>query len=185
MGAVAAVKKVYSEMEVSFTKNVTVVYDGTWLTRSHSSHVGVGCITEFHTGLVLDSVVLSNFCIGCSLGPAECNPTYLQWRQQHQCQKNTDVGSGRMEVEAALQLSGRSLAKNDLRYTAVVSDGHSHVFQALRDEQPYGFIAVTIEDCINHVKKKKKKEWALVLAPLSARPRKGNHWVAKVGSHNS
>ncbi|KAH7932908.1 hypothetical protein HPB49_004680 [Dermacentor silvarum] len=85
MGAVAAVKKVYSEMEVGFTKNVTVVYDGTWLTRSHSSHVGVGCITEFHTGLVLDSVVLSNFCIGCSLGPAECNPTYLQWRQQHQC----------------------------------------------------------------------------------------------------
>lgn len=35
----------------------------------------------------------------------------------------------------------------------VISDGDRRVFQALRDEQPYSFIAPTKEDCINHMKK--------------------------------
>lgn len=74
--AVQAVKNTYEEMEVNFTKNITVVYDGTWLTRGHSSHIGVGCVIEFYTGLVIDCTVLSNFCLGCTLGPPESHPTY-------------------------------------------------------------------------------------------------------------
>lgn len=45
--AVAAVHKVYTDMDPTFTKNVTVVYDGTGMTRGHTSHVGVGTIIEF------------------------------------------------------------------------------------------------------------------------------------------
>ncbi|KAH7951164.1 hypothetical protein HPB52_005887 [Rhipicephalus sanguineus] len=47
-------------------------------------------------------------------GPPESHPTYIEWRKAHECQKNIDVGAGRMEVEAALQLFGRSICKNDL-----------------------------------------------------------------------
>lgn len=85
--AVEAVKKVYAEMEVTLSKNITVVYDGTWLTRGHASHIGVGCVIEFYTGLVLDCAVLSNFCLGCSLGPKETDPKYNEWKRTHQCQK--------------------------------------------------------------------------------------------------
>ncbi|CAN7978839.1 unnamed protein product, partial [Ixodes persulcatus] len=142
--AVEAVRKVYKEMDGTFTKNVTVVYDGTWMTRGHTSHIGVGTVIEFYTGLVLDSVVLSNLCLACTLGQKE----------EHACQKNTDVKSGRMEVETALMLFRRSLAKNDLRYTNIVCDGDSRTFQALGEDETYGFIAFTKEDCVNHVQKR-------------------------------
>lgn len=152
--AAQAVRHVYTEMEVNFVNNITVVYDGTWLTRGHSSHIGVGCVIEFYTGLVLDCVVLSNFCLGCTLGPAEDDPKYPEWKEAHQCQKNTNVSSGRMEVEAALMLLRRSLSRNGLRYTTIICDGDSRTYLALCEDQPYGFIPLTKEDCINHVKKR-------------------------------
>ncbi|KAG0440314.1 hypothetical protein HPB47_016337, partial [Ixodes persulcatus] len=36
--AVAAVRKVCTGMDPTFTKNVTMVHDGTWMTRGHTSH---------------------------------------------------------------------------------------------------------------------------------------------------
>ncbi|XP_077557147.1 uncharacterized protein LOC144172264 [Haemaphysalis longicornis] len=152
--AVTAVRDVYTEMEVSFTKNVTVVYDGTWMTRGHTSHIGVGTVIEFYTGLVLDAVVLSNRCHGCALGPKQGDPGYDDWEKSHVCQKNTDAPSGRMEVEAALVLFRRSLAKNDLRYTNIVCDGDCRTYLTLCEDRTYGFIPLTKEDCINHVKKR-------------------------------
>ncbi|CAN7989275.1 unnamed protein product [Ixodes hexagonus] len=38
--AVAAVRNVYRDMDPAFTKNVTVVYDGTWMTRGHTFYIG-------------------------------------------------------------------------------------------------------------------------------------------------
>ncbi|KAH9384883.1 hypothetical protein HPB48_026913 [Haemaphysalis longicornis] len=78
-------------MEVTLSKNITVVYDGPWLTRGHASHIGVGCVIEFYTGLVLDCAVLSNFCLGCSLGPKETDPKYNEWKRTHQCQTKTQT----------------------------------------------------------------------------------------------
>ncbi|CAN7944761.1 unnamed protein product, partial [Ixodes pacificus] len=152
--AVNAVRKVYEEMDPTFTKNVTVIYDGTWMTRGHTSHIGVGTVIEYYTGLVLDSVVLSNLCHGCAVGPKPDAEGYSQWVQSHKCQRNTEVKSGRMEVEAALLLFGRSLAKNDLRYTNIVCDGDSRTFLALSEDATYGFIPFQKEDCINHVQKR-------------------------------
>lgn len=51
--------KVYAEINLRFTKNVTVVYDSTWMTHGHTSHIGVGTVIEFYTGLVINSV----FCL--------------------------------------------------------------------------------------------------------------------------
>lgn len=97
------------------------VYDGTWLTRGHTSHIGVGTVIEFYTGLVLNCAVLSNRCHGCTLGPKEGDESYDSWKASHICQKNTDVKSGRMEVEAALILFRQSLEKHGFCCTLFVT----------------------------------------------------------------
>lgn len=74
--AAAAVKGIYTDMDLKFTKNITVIFYGTWMTRGHSSHIGVGAVTEFYSGLVLDFVVLSNYCHRCTLGPKPGDSEY-------------------------------------------------------------------------------------------------------------
>ncbi|GFS17895.1 hypothetical protein ElyMa_006834100 [Elysia marginata] len=60
-----------------------------------------------------------------------------------------------MEVEAAVELWGRSVARNKLRYTVVVSDGDSKAFNKLSQIQPYGpDVPIDKEDCLNHVGKR-------------------------------
>ncbi|KAH7932905.1 hypothetical protein HPB49_004677 [Dermacentor silvarum] len=54
-----AVKKVY-KMDTSFCRDITVSYNGTWHKRGHMSHIGVGAIIEYHTGVILDAIVLSS-----------------------------------------------------------------------------------------------------------------------------
>lgn len=97
-----------------------------WFMMGHGWHVaisyiGVGTVMEFFTGVVLDCVVLSNRCHGCVLGPKEGSEGYKDWKASHICQKkNTNVKSGRMEVEAALILFRRSRSKLGLHYTNIV-----------------------------------------------------------------
>ncbi|KAM7295709.1 uncharacterized protein ISCGN_020982 [Ixodes scapularis] len=150
----AAVKSTYREMNPDFTKDVAVVYDGTWLKRGYSSHVGVGSVIEYDTGLILDAEVLSNLCHGCQTGPKLGEERYSEWHQNHECQKNTDANSGRMEVDAALAIFGRSLEKHDLRYTTLISDGDSRTFCALVEDKTYGFLPIKKEECLNHVQKR-------------------------------
>ncbi|KAH7939135.1 hypothetical protein HPB52_007146 [Rhipicephalus sanguineus] len=64
------------------------------------------------------------------------------WLIQHAplCQKNVDCNAGQMEVEAALDLFGRSLEKHKLRYTTMLSDGDSRTFHALTENEVYGYV---------------------------------------------
>ncbi|CAN8022428.1 unnamed protein product, partial [Ixodes persulcatus] len=149
-----AVKTACKKMDPGFCKDITVVYDGTWHKRGHTSHIGVGSVIEYHTGLILDAVVLSNLCLGCQTGPKPGDQGYDSWHMHHVCQKNTDAKSGRMEVEAALTLFKRSISKHDLRYTALVSDGDSRTFSALTEENVYGLVPIVKEECLNHVQKR-------------------------------
>ena len=48
------------------TLNIAVSYDGSWLTRGHTSLVGLGCIIDVLTGLVIDSHVMNSYCQVCS-----------------------------------------------------------------------------------------------------------------------
>ena len=42
--------------------NVEVSFDGTWMKRGHTSHIGAAAvIMDVHTGFVLEYEVLSNF----------------------------------------------------------------------------------------------------------------------------
>ncbi|CAN7948281.1 unnamed protein product, partial [Ixodes hexagonus] len=144
--------------------NIAVSYDGSWKTRGHCSHIAVGTLIELFTGLhshhwlVLDHVVLSNFCLACEKGPKGGTGGYSEWKSSHEasggCQKNTNSKAGQMEVEAALILFERSWERHGLRYTTMLSDGDSRSFAALQEAKVYGFVPVEEEDCVNHVQKR-------------------------------
>ncbi|XP_075732280.1 uncharacterized protein LOC119186949 [Rhipicephalus microplus] len=148
------VRTIYDDLCFGHRGNIAVSYNGTWKTRGHSSHIGVGTVIELFSGYVLDYVVLSNFCLGCEVGPKPCSEGYQEWKANHKCQKNTNSKAGQMEVEAALILFQRSLERHGLRYTTMLSGGDSRTFCAIQDAKLYGYIDVQKEDCINHVQKR-------------------------------
>ncbi|KAH9364471.1 hypothetical protein HPB48_021867 [Haemaphysalis longicornis] len=122
-----SVRKLYDDLQLDNPGNICVTYDGSWMTRGHSSHIGVGVVIELFTGLVLDFVVLSNFCAGCECGPKVGDPAYQAWKDNHVCQK-----------EAGLILFERSLQRHKLRYTTVLSDGDSRTYLALNAAKAKG-----------------------------------------------
>lgn len=50
--------KIYDDLCFGHKKNIAICYDGAWMTRGHSSHIGVGAVVELFTGYVLDYQVL-------------------------------------------------------------------------------------------------------------------------------
>ena len=57
-----AVREAYQHNDVNTPLDIAVSFDGTWLTRGHSSLIGVGCVVEVITGLTLDFHVVSLHC---------------------------------------------------------------------------------------------------------------------------
>ncbi|KAM7306501.1 hypothetical protein ISCGN_010204 [Ixodes scapularis] len=151
--SVEVVKGVY-ESFLNPPGNVDIIFDGTWKTRGHNSNIAVGYILELYTGLVLDHVVLSRYCRGCQGAPDPDEDSYGDWVINHKCMKNIDCNAGCMETEAALILFRRSLAKNGLGYTTILSDGDSRTFHALTQDSVYGYLDIEKKDCLNHVHKR-------------------------------
>ncbi|CAN7982563.1 unnamed protein product, partial [Ixodes pacificus] len=151
--SVKVVKDVY-ESFLNPAGNVDIIFDGTWKTRRHNSNITVGCFLELYTGLVLDHVVLSRYCRGCQGAPDPEDDSYGDWAINHKCMKNIGCNAGRMEAAAALILFRRSLAKNGLRYTTILSDGDSRTFHALTQDSIYGYLDIEKKDCLNHKHKR-------------------------------
>lgn len=146
-----AVKTLCGNLNFGNPGDMAVSFDGAWMTRGHSSHIGVGSVIELFSGYVLDFVVLSNFCLGCEIGPKESDPAYQEWKDTHICQRNSSSKPGQMEVEAATILFERSLAKYGLRYATILRDGDSRSYDALQDAKVHGFVEVEKEDSVTHV----------------------------------
>ncbi|CAN7999310.1 unnamed protein product [Ixodes hexagonus] len=149
-----SVGRLYRELNLNNPANIAVSYDGSWMTRGHSSHFGVGTVIELFTGFVIDFAVLSNFCTACERGPKKGHPSYSAWKENHVCQRNTEKKAGEMEVDAALILFQRSWQRHNLRYTTVLSDGDSRTYLALQEAEVCGYIPVDKEDRVNHVQKR-------------------------------
>ena len=74
--------------------DIAVSFDGTWLTRGHTSHIGVGCVVDLLTGMCIDAYVMCTYCHKCETTgknlqrnkPSE----YQEWKAQHSlhCDKN-------------------------------------------------------------------------------------------------
>ncbi|XP_070178777.1 uncharacterized protein [Littorina saxatilis] len=135
--------------------DVWVSFDGTWHKRGFTSNYGVGIVIDVHTGLVLDFIVLSKYCHACALNKKRnmTDEEREEWKREHrpQCSKNYEGSSKGMEKEAALQMWGRSIRKNRMRYTYMLSDGDSVAFKAVSDAN---FYPVKKLECINHCDKR-------------------------------
>ena len=61
--AATVIRRVYLDIDPSIghddTIDLTVSYDGSWMTRGHKSLYGIGCVVEVVTGLVIDLQVMS------------------------------------------------------------------------------------------------------------------------------
>ncbi|GFX11739.1 uncharacterized protein TNCV_4340841 [Trichonephila clavipes] len=64
--------------------DLSVSFDGTWLTRGHTSLIGVGCVIDMLTGYVVDFEVMSKVCRHCSvannkLGQSRAEFSICKW----------------------------------------------------------------------------------------------------------
>lgn len=151
------IKKAYNE-EVNGITNIAVTFDGTWLTRGHTSQIGIGCVIDMLTGYVVDFQVMSKYCKECELAKNKLNKSSKEfeiWYEEHKdsCSINHSGSSGSMEVQAASKLWSRS-EKIGFRYTSVLSDGDSKAFQYITEARIYGDVKIKKEECVNHVSKR-------------------------------
>ncbi|GFN77291.1 hypothetical protein PoB_000379700 [Plakobranchus ocellatus] len=123
-------------------RNVDVLVDGTWMTRGHSSKIGVTTVIGCETGKVLDTNTLSKICKSCEHWEKRDKDSeeYRKWQAEHKsnCTANHAGSSGYMESESAVQMFGRSISKYQLRYTRFIGDGDTNSFKKVFESTPYG-----------------------------------------------
>ena len=123
--------------------DVTVTCDGTWSHHGFVAAYGVVAVLSWETGQVLDVTVLSKSCKNCKEAESTMDSElqeFLDWMENHQDSCNSDLtgSSPAMEAEGASILWGRSVEKNQLRYTMVISDGDAKTITWPNSEHPYG-----------------------------------------------
>ncbi|GBN45283.1 hypothetical protein AVEN_167517-1 [Araneus ventricosus] len=139
--------------------DIGVSYDGSWLTRGHTSNIGIGCVIDLLTGFVIDFEVMSKRCEECQqtkLALGEDTAEFHFWYEGHRdfCSITHVGSSGSMEVKAAIKLWERSESIG-FRYTSLLSDGDSKAFSELNERKIYGSqVEIKKEECINHVSKR-------------------------------
>lgn len=127
------IRQAYIENDPSLANNrnidIACSYDGTWHRRGHSSLYGIGIAIDMLTGLVVDFQFLSKYCHMWATSAAKLDadsPEYRIWYEGHkksrECNINFEGSSGSMEVHAVEMIWCRSIQKNNLRYTAILSD---------------------------------------------------------------
>ena len=89
------------------------------------------------TGKVIDRVVLSKYCKKCERrkGWDKEGEEYRQWWDGHKdkCSGQHKGRGGKMEVDAAGILWGRSIDKYKLRYKYMLCDGDSKAFNLVKE----------------------------------------------------
>ncbi|GFW54022.1 uncharacterized protein TNCV_3828301 [Trichonephila clavipes] len=149
------------DVNMRIVQDIGVSYDGSWLTRGHTSNIGigVGCVIDLLTGFVIDYEVMSKRCGECEQtkfaleeDSAEC----LIWYEGHQdiCSATHVGSSGALEANAAVKLWERSESIG-FRYTTLLSDGDSKSFLELKERNMYeSETQIKKEECIDHVSKR-------------------------------
>jgi len=164
--AAQVVRKAHKELDPSIDENgiidITVSYDGTWMTRGFKSLYGAGCVVDVITGLVLDFSVKSLYCQTCTSAKARLGadtPEFDTWFERHfnECNINYTGNPGGMEVAVAEDLWDRSVDRHGFRYTTILSDGDAKTFKRLSEMEVYGpDVTIEKEECVNHVAKRMK-----------------------------
>ncbi|GFX36388.1 uncharacterized protein TNCV_4933011 [Trichonephila clavipes] len=158
--------KVHSEVRKAYEAptdvpvvDISVSFDGSWLTRGHTSLIGIACIIDILTGYVIDFEVMYKVWRNCSVAKRELGESsaeYDIWLEGHRkdCDINHSGSSTSMEMEAALIIWERSQEMGFL-YSTLLSDGDCKTFNYLTEKNVYGDkFEIKKEECINHVSKR-------------------------------
>ena len=140
-------------------RNIDVSSDGTWMTRGHTSNIGVATSIGCVTGKVLDTGSKSKKCKSCDVWKKrdKASASYRRWAAQHAAHCTlTHVGSsGSMEADIVTDIFQRSAQKYNLRYTRFVGDGDTNTFKKVSASKPYGDeIEIEKLECVGHVQKR-------------------------------
>ncbi|KAJ4440566.1 hypothetical protein ANN_08711 [Periplaneta americana] len=165
-GVRAEVRHVYSDLivdkPVPNILDISVSYNGSWMTRGHTSAYGVQCVIDMLTGYVIDYIVKSKYCQQCTKKETTLGKNSQEltsWKETHapDCDINHYGSSGSMEMDTAVELRQQSECYG-FRYKTLLSDGDAKTFMKLNEVQPYGegFTIVKEEcvKCVNHVGKR-------------------------------
>ncbi|GBN51214.1 hypothetical protein AVEN_114572-1 [Araneus ventricosus] len=80
------VKEAYGSRNDNDVVDIGVSYDGSWLTRGHTSNIGIGCVIDLLTGFVIDFEVMSKRCEECQqtkLALGEDTAEFHFWYEGH------------------------------------------------------------------------------------------------------
>ncbi|GFW73766.1 uncharacterized protein TNCV_1542201 [Trichonephila clavipes] len=134
-----SVQNAYSKLEQNGSNTVTdiaVSFNGTWLTRGHTSQIGVGCVVDTLTVYVIDYEIMSKNCPTCISAKNELGKItaeYDVWYSGHKnsCQINHIGALAAMEMKAATKIWPRSEACG-FRYKTLLSDGDAKTHKFLK-----------------------------------------------------
>ncbi|GFT23694.1 uncharacterized protein TNCV_3511591 [Trichonephila clavipes] len=136
------VRKAYEAPTDVPVVDISVSFDGSWLTRGHTSLIGIACVIDILTGYVIDFEVMCKVCRNCSVAKrklGESSAEYDIWYECHRkdCDVNHSGSSTSMEMEAALILWERS-REMGFRYSTLLSDGDCKTFNYLTEKMYMG-----------------------------------------------
>ena len=139
--------------------DATVVIDGTWQKRGHTSLYGIVVVSSWLTGQVLALEVLSKHCQECKMKRASrmSEKDFDHWFEDHkqECTATHSGSSNSMEVEGAKKIWARSVEDLKLRFITFIGDGDSKAFDQLVANNPYGEDVTLIKhECVGHVQKR-------------------------------
>ncbi|KYQ49219.1 hypothetical protein ALC60_11725 [Trachymyrmex zeteki] len=149
-------EKQYNEKEEQPLTNLKVSGDGSWKKRGFSSLYGVTTLIGYNTGKVIDLLVKSSYCQICTYYKNDKdNPEYLEHKEDGHCAVNHSGSSGKMEVDAVVEMFLRSEQLHGVRYSNYIGDGDAKTFKAILDIEPYGHeFKIKKNECIGHVEKR-------------------------------
>ncbi|GFX05949.1 uncharacterized protein TNCV_759851 [Trichonephila clavipes] len=156
------VQNAYRKLDQNGSNTITdiaVPFDGTGLTRGHTSQIGIECVVGTLTGYVIDYEIMSKYCSTCISAKNELGETtaeYDVWYSGHKnyCQINHVGTSGAMKMKAAAKIWSRSESCG-FRYTTLLSDGDAITHKFLNSLKIYRpDVEILKEECINHVSKR-------------------------------
>ena len=138
--------------------------DGTWEKRGYTSLYGVTSLIGYYYGKILDICVKSAYCKQCEVWNEKMHSSeYQGWYESHEesCSANHSSSSGKMEVDAVIEMFKRSVEEFGIVYKNYISDGNSKSFTGLLKSPLYGSLEICKKDCIGHMNtpRRRMKEW--------------------------
>ena len=139
-----------NEEEGHAADELTVSGDGSWERRGFSSLLGIVSLIGKYTNKLLDVVVKSRVCRGCSSWTGKTDTVeYAAWYDDHQehCHANHEGSSGKMEVDGIIEMFQRSEELYNVKYANYIGYGDTKTFKSLN-------LVVRKSECVLHVKKR-------------------------------